>query len=187
MLTPEPSSAASGGHVSHAPEALGTRTDSGQTRARRNDATGLHLVPVSLAQANEHVAAWHRHNRPVPGAKFCVGAADDKGVLHAVAIVGRPVARNFDDGVTLEVNRVASNGERNANSMLYGACARAAFALGYTRLITYTQAAEGGASLRAAGWKVIAERPARKSWDTVSRPRYAEYISEVRQLWEAVA
>ena len=81
----------------------------------------LHLVPVSLAQANEHVAAWHRHNSPMPGAKFCVGAADEEGVLRAVAIVGRPVARHFDDGQTLEVNRVASDGTRNANSLLYGA------------------------------------------------------------------
>lgn len=149
---------------------------------------GLHLVPVTLAQANEHVAAWHRHNRPVPGAKFCVGAADDDGVLRAVAIVGRPVARNYDDGHTLEVTRVASDGTRNANSMLYGACQRAAFALGYRRLITYTQADESGSSLRAAGWKVIAERPARAGWSAPSRPRdNGKYESVARQLWEAVA
>lgn len=109
----------------------------------------LRLCPVSLAQANEHVAAWHRHNAPVPGSKFQVGCSDEMGVLHGVAIVGRPVARNFDDGDTLEVVRVATDGTRNANSMLYGACRRAAFALGYRRLITYTQAEEGGASLRA--------------------------------------
>lgn len=148
----------------------------------------LHLVPVSLAQANEHVAAWHRHNRPVPGAKFCVGAADDDGTLRAVAIAGRPVARHFDDGMTIEINRVASDGSRNANSLLYGACARAAFALGYCRVITYTQAQEGGASLRAAGWKVIAERPARPGWWAPSRPRdNGIYDATARQLWEVVA
>lgn len=148
----------------------------------------LRLVPVSLAQANEHVAAWHRHNRPVPGAKFCVGAADQDDTLRAVAIVGRPVARHFDDGQTLEVTRVATDGTRNANSMLYGACQRAAFALGYRRLITYTQAEEGGASLRAAGWKVIAERPARNGWSVPSRPRdNSTYTSSVRQLWEVAA
>jgi hypothetical protein len=146
----------------------------------------LHLVPVTLSQANEHVAAWHRHNRPVPGAKFCVGAADDEGVLHAVAIAGRPIARHFDDGLTIEVVRVASDGTRNANSMLYGACQRAAFALGYRRVITYTQADESGASLRAAGWKVIAERPPRKGWSAPSRPRDDNaYRSVARQLWEA--
>lgn len=148
----------------------------------------LRLVPVSLAQANEHVAAWHRHNRPVPGSKFQIGAADEEGILRAVAIVGRPVARNFDDGVTLEVCRVATDGTRNANSMLYGACARATFALGYRRLITYTQSNEGGASLRAVGWRVIAERPATKGWDRPSRPRdNVLYESVQRQLWEVIA
>lgn len=148
----------------------------------------LHLVPLSLAQANEHVAAWHRHNNPVPGAKFSIGAADDDGVLRAVCIVGRPVARHFDDGDTLEVNRTATDGTRNANSMLYGAAARATFALGYTRLITYTQASESGSSLRAAGWKVIAQRDARPGWTTPSRPRSDIRSSGVaRQLWEKVA
>ncbi len=61
----------------------------------------LSLVPISLAQANEHVAAWHRHNRPVVGHKFSVGAADQDGVLRAVAIAGRPVARHLDDGDTI--------------------------------------------------------------------------------------
>lgn len=148
----------------------------------------LHLVPVTLAQANEHVAAWHRHNAAVPGAKFCVGAADERGVLHAVAIAGRPVARAFDDGMTIEVVRVASDGARNACSMLYAACQRASFALGYRRVVTYTQGDESGASLRAAGWKVIGERPARTGWSVPSRPRdNSGYRSTVRQLWEAVA
>ncbi len=149
---------------------------------------GLHLVPLSLAQANEHVAAWHRHNNPVPGAKFSIGAADPDGVLRAVAIVGRPVARHYDDGQTLEVNRVATDGTRNANSMLYGAAARAAFALGYTRLITYTQTDESGSSLRASGWSVVAQRPANAGWSRPSRPR-SDIKSQgvARQLWEKVA
>ena len=148
----------------------------------------LRLVPLSLAQANEHVAAWHRHNRPVPGAKFCVGAADDDGVLHSVGIAGRPVARNFDDGDTLEVTRVCSDGTRNACSIVYAALQRAAFALGYRRIITYTQASEGGASLRASGWRVIAERPARVGWSVPSRPRDdGRYVPSARQLWEVNA
>jgi hypothetical protein len=148
----------------------------------------LHLVPVSLEQANEHVAAWHRHNKPVPGAKFCVGAADGDSILRAVAIAGRPVARHFDDGMTLEVVRVASDGTRNACSMLYGACQRATFALGYRRLVTYTQAEEGGSSLRASGWHVIGERPPRPGWSAPSRPRDNDaYTSTARQLWEVVA
>jgi hypothetical protein len=147
----------------------------------------LRLVPITLSQANEHVAAWHRHNRPVPGAKFCVGCSDDRGVLRAVAIAGRPVARAFDNGDTIEVLRVCSDGTPNACSILYGACQRAAFALGYRRIITYTQAAEGGASLRASGWRVIAERPPRPGWSVPSRPREnGRYVPSARQLWEVV-
>lgn len=148
----------------------------------------LRLVPVSLAVANEHVAAWHRHNKPVIQCVFRVGAADDEGVLRAVAIVENPKARGSADGQTLEVTRVASDGTHNACSLLYGACARATFALGYTRLITYTQATESGSSLRAAGYRLIASRPARRGWDTPSRPRdNATYGSVPRQLWERVA
>jgi len=113
-----------------------------------------------------------------------MGAADDADVLRAVAVTGRPVARGFDDGLTLEVLRVASDGAHNANSLLYGASARAAFALGYRRLITYTQADEPGSSLRAAGWKVIARRPVRSGWASVSRSPVAAYRSCPRQLWE---
>ena len=148
----------------------------------------LRLVPVTLEDANRFVEAWHRHNKPVPGHKFSVGVADDADVLRGVAIVGRPVARTYDDGLTLEVNRSCTDGTPNANSMLYGACARAAFALGYGRLITYTQLNEGGPSLRAAGWKVVAERKVRRGWDTPSRPRDNDsYLSTTRTLWEATA
>lgn len=147
----------------------------------------LRLCPVSLAQANEHVGAWHRHNAPVVQAIFCVGVSDDDGVLHAVAIAERPKARGNADGDTIEITRVASDGTRNACSMLYGACARAAFALGFRRVITYTQADEPGSSLRAAAFRLIAIRPPRKGWHTVSRPRTDQnYRSVQRQLWEAV-
>jgi hypothetical protein len=118
--------------------------------------------------------------------KFAVGAADGDAVLHAVGIAGRPVARFLDDGSTLEVTRVASDGTRNACSMLYGALARAGFALGFTRIVTYTQEGESGASLRGAGWRVVAERPARAGWDRPSRPRQSKGTDSIpRTLWEA--
>lgn len=146
----------------------------------------LHLVPVTFAQAAEFVAAWHRHHEPPVGHKFSVGVADDSGVLRGVAMVGRPVARHMDDGATLEVNRTATDGTDNANSMLYAAAWRAAKALGYRRLITYTQASESGASLRAAGWRVLAQGPARPGWDMPSRPREDRGTAGVqRTLWEA--
>ena len=89
------------------------------------------------------------------------------------------------EGNTLEVIRTATDGTRNANSMLYGAARRAAFALGYDRLITYTQADESGASLRAAGFRVIAQRPPRRGWDTPSRRRTNKADHVPRTLWDA--
>lgn len=123
----------------------------------------LVIRPVSFAEAREFVRQHHRHNKPPPGHKFSVGV-EANGELVGVAMAGRPIARHFDDGRTIEVNRTCTDGTRNANSMLYGAVWRAAKALGYRRLITYTQAGECGASLRAVGWRMLAVRPARGSW-----------------------
>lgn len=144
----------------------------------------LDLVPVSFADACEFVAEHHRHHRPPVGHKFSLGVANEEALV-GVAIVGRPVARALDDGRTLEVTRVATDGTPHAGSMLYAACWRASKALGFRRLVTYTQVGESGASLRAAGWWVIAERPARPGWNRPSRPRTAlgtEYVQ--RYLWE---
>lgn len=146
----------------------------------------LHLVRVSFSDACGFVAMHHRHHRPPVGHVFSIGVADDGEVLRGVLIAGRPVSRVLDDGATLEVTRTATDGTRNANSMLYGAAARAAFALGWSRLITYTQRGESGASLRAAGWRVVAERPARRGWTTPSRPRDDRGNDGIpRTLWEA--
>lgn len=148
----------------------------------------LRLVPLSLKQANEHVAAWHRHNKPVIQCIYRVGVADSDGVLRAVAIVENPKARGNVDGETVEITRVASDGTPNACSMLYGACARAAFALGYRRVITYLQGDEPGTSTNASGFRLVASRPSRKGWDTPSRPRdNSTYRPVTRQLWEKVA
>lgn len=156
------------------------------TTPQPTDKPALRLVPVSFVDACAFIADHHRHHQPPIGMKFCVGVATTDGVLRGVAIVGRPVARSFDDGRTLEVNRTATDGTANANSCLYAACWRAAKALGYSRLITYTQGGESGASLRAAGWRVIAERKARPGWDVPSRPREDRGTSGVQRfLWES--
>jgi hypothetical protein len=129
----------------------------------------LQIVPINLDEANAFVAQHHRHHKPVVGHKFSIAAAEGETV-RGVAIVGRPVARGNDDGWTLEVNRCCTDGVRNGCSMLYGAAWRAAKALGYRRLLTYTLPVEGGASLRAAGWRLIGERGG-GNWNTPSRPR----------------
>jgi hypothetical protein len=148
--------------------------------------TGLRIVPITQKDAARFVAAWHRHLNPPAGSVFQVGASDHDGVLRGVAMAGRPVSRWYDNGTTLEVNRVATDGTPHVPSMLYGACWRAARALGWCRLITYTQAGEPGTSLRAAGWRIVGERPAHGGWDRPSRPRTDRGSAGMpRTLWEA--
>jgi hypothetical protein len=115
------------------------------------EAVTLRVRPVTHAIANEFVRRLHRHNRPTLGSIMCAGVERD-GELCGVAIAGRPVARMLDDGMTLEITRVCTDGTRNACSILYAAIRKAAKALGYRRVFTYTLPEEGGASLRAAGY-----------------------------------
>jgi hypothetical protein len=124
----------------------------------------LTIVPVTLRVARAYVAALHRHNPSVTGWKFGLGVIDDSGDIRGVLVAGRPTARHYDDGLTIEVNRTATDGCRNANSALYGAAWRTAQAMGYRRLITYTQADETGASLRAVGAVHVRDLPPRKGW-----------------------
>lgn len=143
----------------------------------------LEIVPCELSEANEFVRNFHRHHFPVVGHKFSLAAYDGSRIV-GVAIVGRPVARFFDNGLTLEVNRVATDGTKNACSILYGAARRATFALGYKRLITYTLPSEGGASLRASNWKLLGEAGG-QSWNRKSRPRVDKAPLQKKFLWEA--
>ena len=148
----------------------------------------LVIVPTTLEEANAFVALHHRHRGPVAGAKFCIAvaallAADVPEVV-GVVIVGRPVARHLDTGYTLEVNRLCTTGLPNACSMLYAAAWRAARALGYERLITYTLATEPGTSLRAAGWRLVGAVKGRK-WTTPTRPRVDTSPRQDKLRWEA--
>ena len=142
----------------------------------------LTLIPVSLAQANEFVRQHHRHHKPVAGHKFSIGCAEN-GRLCAVAIVGRPVSRYLDDGFTLEVNRLCSDGTKNACSILYAAAARAARAMGYYKIITYTLDTESGASLRAAGW-TNAGLAGGKAWTGSRRPTQPLYPAQMKYRYE---
>lgn len=143
----------------------------------------LSLCTVELAEANAFVAAHHRHHKRVVGHKFSLGATLGEKIV-GIAIVGRPVARERQDGVTLEVTRLATDGTKNACSFLYGAAARATFALGYKRLGTYILASEPGTSLTAAGWRLIGEVKGR-SWSCPSRPRIDKHPTQDKLLWEA--
>jgi len=146
-----------------------------------NDAGRLYIHPLSLREAQRFVELWHRHRGRVSGCKFAIGAARNSAVV-GVVIVGRPVSRHLDDSWTLEVARLCSDGTRNVCSLLLGAAWRASRAMGYKRLITYTLPSEGGASLRAAGFRVIGQTKA-QDWHRESRPRVRQ-AHEIKDIWE---
>lgn len=130
----------------------------------------LEIVPVLRDECRRFIAEHHRHAEPPVQWRLAAGVELD-GVLVGIALAGRPVARELDDGRTLEIIRLATLGDRNASSMLYGAIGRAAKALGYRKLVTYTLATEPGTSLRASGFTLDAELRQRDRWSTPARPR----------------
>lgn len=144
----------------------------------------LVAAPVDFAEAAEFVRQHHRHHTPPAGHKFSIAAMLGNQLV-GVVIVGRPVSRRRDDGLTLEVTRLCTDGTPNACSFLYGAARRAAFALGYRRIGTYILKREPGTSLAAAGWKLIGETQGR-SWSVPSRPRTDKHPIEPKLLWELV-
>ena len=144
----------------------------------------LTLIPVSLKEANAFVAAHHRHHKPVTGHKFSIGCECD-GRLVGVVIAGRPVNRYLDNGLTLEVTRLCTTGEKNVCSMLYAAAARAAKAMGYRKIITYTLDTEDGVSIRAAGW-TCAGPAGGKRWTGQRHPAADLYPAQMKLRYEKV-
>lgn len=151
----------------------------------------LTIRPITFRAACAFVAQHHRHHKPPRGHKWSV-AVYAHGTLCGVAMVGRPVARAYDTGLTAEVIRTCTDGTPHANSMLYGACRKIAYAMGYTRLFTYIHADEGGVSLKAAGWWKSKDLIARAGWAAATaNPRLKAMRDPVgsggvaRELWEA--
>jgi hypothetical protein len=137
----------------------------------------MRLKPLSLKAAGAYIREHHRHHKPPRFHKFSIGLLDD-GELVGVCVVDKPTARAFDDGFSAEVSRMATDGTKNACSMLYGAAWRAAKGMGYDRIYTYTLQSEPGVSLRGAGWREDGTVRGR-SWNTPSRPRVDK--TEVQQ------
>lgn len=141
-------------------------------------------VPFSLKAAIELVRQWHRHLPRLQGGMWaiacrCIYDSDISGV----AIVGRP-CRALDDGVTLEITRLAIKPDRprpNACSFLLGACDRAAAAMGAT-LTTLTREDEPGTSLKAAGWVQVATTKPHQ-WSCQSRPREPNELIPKKRWW----
>ena len=144
----------------------------------------LELCPIAIKDARRWIDQHHRHHQAPLSALFAVAVTDGEEIK-GVATVGRPVARGNQDGWTAEVTRVAVLEDvKNACSMLYAACWRAARAMGYRKIITYTLASEPGTSVKAAGWKVIGQVKA-ESWSRQSRPRVDRYPLMDKTVWAA--
>lgn len=142
----------------------------------------LFAVPMTLRAARTYVKERHRHAKSIQGGLFAVGA-QAAGQLVGCAIVGMPVSRMLQDGFTVEIRRVCTDGTRNACSFLYRVCVRIASAMGYRRVLTYTLESESGASLRGAGFK-ITKRTRAEHWDRKVRERGQQPLQH-KFRWEA--
>lgn len=145
----------------------------------------LNIQPVTYREACAFITQHHRHHKPPQGCKFCIAVNDGEHVV-GVIIVGRPVSRHLDDSWTAEATRCCTDGTPHAASKLYAAAWRAARAMGYRRLITYTLKEEPGTSLKAAGWTALYETEG-GSWNVPSRPRVDTHPLGQKTLWEMSA
>lgn len=151
----------------------------------------LLAVPMTQREAKAFVASFHRHNKKPKGALFQLGASDGDRLV-GVGIAGRPVSRILDDGTTIEVTRccVLDDAPLGSCSFLYASLWRAGRALGYERCITYTLTSESGASLRGAGFRIVAQLRPRKvnAWHGPNRAReWQPVYGQLKLRWELAA
>ena len=144
----------------------------------------LDFCPITFREACDFIQEHHRHHPPPLGWKFGIGVTDGEKLV-GVVTVGRPVARGLDNGKTLEVTRLCTDGTRNAASKLYGWARREAKRRGYNRIVTYILNSESGISLRAAGWHEVTFVKGR-SWNCVSRPRNDKHPTVDKRRWQAI-
>ena len=145
--------------------------------------TGVEFSQIHIREANAFVARFHRHSLSTAGGKFAVAARYGDRLV-GVAIAGRPVARLLDDGLTLEVFRVCTDGTHNACSCLSGRVKTISRLRCYRKVITYTLAEESGASLRAVGAKPVAVVEP-QGWDRPNRRRQDQPVYAKRKVrWE---
>lgn len=147
----------------------------------------IYAVPMTISEAKVFVTNFHRHNKAPQGGLFAVGASNGNELI-GVAIVGRPIARRLDDGKTAEVIRccVIEDSPKGSCSFLYSRCWKACRALGWEKLITYTLQTESGASLRGAGWQVVAELSAGKpeAWQSRVGREWQSVVGQAKFRWE---
>lgn len=140
----------------------------------------MEIRPITFRDASEFINKYHRHHRATVGCKFCLALYDDEKLV-GVAVCGRPVSRVLDDGRTCEINRLCTDGTKNACSMLYGACCRVAKGMGYLRVVTYILESENGASLKASNF-VCEGRAGGTHW-TGKRNTGVDTPKELKTRW----
>lgn len=143
----------------------------------------MKIRPINFKQACEFVDRLHRHHQRPQGHRFSLCLMEGPNMI-GVVIVGRPVSRKSDDGVTAEITRLCTDGTPNAASKLYGAARRVCGAMGFDRVITFTLDTEPGTSLVASGW-IKTGTTTGKSWSVPSRPRIDKHALSPRKKWEA--
>ena len=129
----------------------------------------LEIVPIRQKEAMYYVDQYHRHHKAPRGSIYQLAVSDGVKIV-GVAIIGRPVSRNLDNGLTLEITRLCTDGTKNACSKLYASAWKVAKGLGYKRLVTYILNSENGASLKASSWLEVG-RAGGGTWDRKERPR----------------
>jgi len=142
----------------------------------------MKIVPITLKAANAFVTQYHRHHKASVGHKFSIGLSENDNLI-GVAIMGRPVARGSDNGFTIEVARLCTNGAKNACSMLYQAAARSSKELGYNKIQTYILEIESGTSLKASGWKMEAVTAGGQWKHTDGKERRTDQPTMPKQRW----
>jgi hypothetical protein len=143
----------------------------------------LKAKTLTLSQANDLVAKFHRHHKKVVGHRFSIGVKDENGVVHGAAIVGRPVGRKNPQYDWAEVTRLVTDGTKNACSFLYSRCARIATEMGFEKIQTFILESESGLSLKASGWEFEAWSDG-GDWNVPSRGgRRTDQPQERKQRW----
>lgn len=143
------------------------------------------MVPITKNDARAFIERHHsHHNAPIQAIMWA--AVEFKDQVVCVGCLERPKARvTASSTKTVEITRVASDGSaKNAASKCIAHISRAALALGYTRLISFTLLGEAGTSYRAAGWRVTGLTPPRKGWSSSGRPRARAQQKGAKVRWE---
>jgi hypothetical protein len=155
--------------------------------------TGLTLAPITVSAALKQVKAWHRHLPDLQGGLFAVALVDGAKCV-GVGIAGNP-SRVWQATGRIVISRcailealprvVGSDGTEHAApgcSIVYGALARAAQALGYLEAWTYTLPGEDGRSVKAAGFVDMGLTDGGE-WSRPSRARAAAVRPEPKRRW----